>query len=212
MAKEDACFVGKEKIGDKKNNRKKFLYKKSYLDRRLNQDVMENGIAYIPCRVLGIDDIISRFSVEGCESVDSEFMNFITEFVDYVPPEYPVVLEIEGAKFSLAEKKIITDTILSEAAYQHGKMEEMIAYKRKIFWSMMIGTVVSGVLLGIAKKFISDVPLELFYVIFWLFADAIVRYLFIEYPDFKELKIHTGRLASMKIEFKEENEIKESTS
>ena len=63
----------------------------------------------------------------------------------------------------------------------------------------------SGIILTIANKILSDVPLEFFYVLFWLFADALVRYLFIERFDFKKEKMRMSRLASMEIEFEENN-------
>ena len=63
-----------------KYDKEQFLYKKSYLKNRLQQDVMEDGIAYIPCKVQGINDIISKFSTKGCESLDPEFLYYITIF------------------------------------------------------------------------------------------------------------------------------------
>ena len=61
-----------------------------------------------------------------------------------------------------------------------------------------------GSLARMHKKIITDdVPLEFFYVLFWLFADAFVRYLFIESTDYKNDKIRAGRIASMKVEFVE---------
>ena len=68
---------------------------------------------------------------------------------------------------------------------------------------MVAGTLGSGVLLGAIRQFVDDVPLEFFYVLFWLFADALVRYLFIEFGDYKNDKIQAGRIASMKVEFVE---------
>ena len=61
---------------------------------------MRDGIAYIPCRIDGLSDIISKFSIKGCESLDGEFVDYLLSFVDYIPAEYPVVLEIHGPKFS----------------------------------------------------------------------------------------------------------------
>ncbi|MCR5451300.1 MAG: hypothetical protein K6F00_01570 [Lachnospiraceae bacterium] len=185
-------------------NRKKFLNKKSYINRRLNHDVIENKTAYIPCKVSGIQDIISKYSVKECESLDAEFIAFITDFIEYVPPEYPVVLEIIGPKFSPEEKRIITDTVTGELDYMLGKTEKFILHKRRMFFGMILGTIVSGFLLGIVKLYASDVPIEFFYVLFWLFADAFVRYIFIDNIDYKEEKIRVGRLASMKVEFKED--------
>jgi hypothetical protein len=70
---------------------------------------------------------------------------------------------------------------------------------------MAVGTIGSGILLALIKNVINDdIPLEFFYVLFWLFADAFVRYLFIENDDYKNEKIRAGRLASMKVEFVEE--------
>lgn len=188
-----------------KYDKEQFLYKKSYLKNRLQQDVMEDGIAYIPCKVQGINDIISKFSTKGCESLDPEFFDYITDFIDFVPLEDPVVLEIIGPKFTPEEKEIIKRTTDAEMDYLLGRTEKEILHKKRVFWAMMIGTVTSGIILTIAKKIASDVPLEFFYVLFWLFADALVRYLFIERIDFQKEKMRMGRLASMEIEFEENN-------
>ncbi len=197
---------GEEHMGNRRENRKQFLYKKTYLKRRLQHDVMENGIAYIPCRVDGLNDIISRYSIRGLETLDPLFLGFITEYAEFIPSEYPMVLEIHGPAFSEAEKRVITDTVMADLDYMLGKNEAMNLRKRKRFYGMMAGTVISGIMLTFARKWILDVPLELFYVIFWLFADAFVRYLFIEKLDFREERIRIGRLASMKVEFVEESE------
>ncbi len=196
----------------KKNKRNQYLYRKSYIDRRLQQDVMENGIAYIPCKIKSIDDVISKFSVKDCESLDTEFLTFIVDFVEFIPVEYPVVLQIIGPKFSVEEKRIISDTIAAETDYMLGRTEEYLNTKKRRFMFMIAGTVISGILLGIAKQIIENVPLEFFFVLFWLFADALVRYLFIDKLDFKEEKIHMGRLASMKVEFLEQKVASESPS
>ena len=190
-----------------KNNNKKeeYYYKKSYLERRLQKDVMEDGIAYIPCRVDGIGDIISKFSIKGCESLDGEFVDYLLDFIDCIPEEYPVVLEISGPKFTEEEKQLITETIESDTDYMLGQTEAQNRHHRKVFWWMVVGTVGSGILLSLIRKLIiDDIPLEFFYVLFWLFADALVRYLFIEYSDYKNDKIRAGRIASMKVEFVED--------
>ncbi len=188
----------------KQDKTKQYLYKKSYLNRRLQRDVMENGIAYIPCKVESIDDIISRFSVKGCESLDSEFLDYVTDFIDFIPADYPVVLEITGPQFSPEEKKIISETVTGDMDYLLGRTEENHLVKRRRFWFMIAGTLISGGILSIAKKTLPSVPAEFFYVLFWLFADALVRYLFIEKMDYKDERIRIGRLASMNVEFIEE--------
>ena len=71
---------------------------------------------------------------------------------------------------------------------------------------MAIGTVVSGVLLAMLGKLLDDIPQELFYVLFWLFADSLVRYIFIEREDYREQRIGAGRIASLKVEFVEDED------
>ena len=48
---------------EKHNKREEFYYKKSYLEHRLQKDVMEDGIAYIPCLIKKIisDEIPLEF-------------------------------------------------------------------------------------------------------------------------------------------------------
>ncbi len=191
----------------KKNSTKnQYLLRKSYLEHRLQHDVMENGVAYIPCKVKSIDDVISKYSVEGCESLDTDFLTFIVDFIEFIPVEYPVVLRIKGPDFSSDEKEVIRDTVSAEMEYLHGRTEEFLKLKKRRFIIMIAGTVISGILLGVARELLDEVPLEFFYVLFWLFADMIVRYLFVERLDFKDEKIHMGRLASMEVEFVRQDE------
>ncbi len=189
---------------DRFNKKGQYLSKKSYMKHRLQREVMEDGIAYIPCKVERIDDIISKFSVSGCESLDSEFLEYVTDFNDFIPSEYPVVLEIIGPQFSPNEKKIIKETIIGDMDYLLGRTEEAHFVRKKRFWTMTVGTLVSGAALCIAKKTLPFLPVEFFYVIFWLFADALVRYLFIEKMDYRDEQIRIGRLASMNVSFIEQ--------
>ncbi len=186
------------------NKREEFYYKKSYLKQRLQKDVIKDGIAYIPCKIDSIDDMISRFSIEECESLDGEFVDYLLNFVDCIPDQYPAVLEIHGPKFTEAQQERIKKLFEDEADYMLGKTEAENNHHKRVFWLMVLGTVASGVLLAAIKHFVDEIPLEFFYVIFWLFADSLVRYLFIEHFDYKGDKIRAGRIASMKIEFMED--------
>lgn len=191
-------------FGKKNNKLEEYYNKRSDLKQRLEKDVIRDGVAYLAGKVNGLDDILSKFSIKGLESLDGEFRDELLNFVDCVPKEYPLVLEIRGPKFSEDEKEMITEAVLSDADYLLGKTEAENRHHRKVFWSMVAGTVGSGILLGAIKEFVDEVPLEFFYVLFWLFADALVRYLFIEFGDYKNEKIRAGRIASIKVEFVEE--------
>ena len=191
-------------FGRKKDNLEKYYNKKSQLNSRLQKDVIRNGTAYLSCKVGGLDDILSKFSTKGLESLDGEFKDELLSFADCIPHEYPLVLEILGPKFTEDEKEMIREAVVSDADYLLGKTEADNRHHRKVFWWMVAGTVGSGVLLGVIKHFVDEVPLEFFYVLFWLFADALVRYLFVEHGDYKNDKIRAGRIASMEVVFVED--------
>ena len=189
----------------KRNKLEDFYKKQSNLKHRLEKDVIRDGIAYLACKVDGVDDILSKFSVKGLEAgLNSEFIDALLNFVDCIPQEYPLVLEIHGPRFTEEEKEMIKEAVISDADYLLGKTEAENRHHSRVFWWMVAGTLGSGILLALIKEFVDEVPLEFFYVLFWLFADALVRYLFIEFGDYKNEKIRAGRIASIKVEFVEE--------
>lgn len=194
------------------NNKKRFLNKKSFLNYRLNKEVLRDGIAYIPCHVENMEDIISKYSVRGNESLNSEFVDYFTDFVECIPIKYPVVLKIYGPKFTEEEKKIIVDTIALDGDYNLGKTIQENRHHRLVFVEMVVGTVISGILLALLGKYLESVPQEFFYVIFWLFADALVSYVFIERWDHRNERSVAGRLASVKVEFVEDEENSDTTA
>jgi hypothetical protein len=196
---------GKKMKRDK--NIKKFLNKKSLLEHRLNNEVLEDGVAYIPCHVENMEDIISKYSIRDCESLDSEFNDYIMSFIECIPTKYPIVLEIYGPKFTEDEKKIIVDTIISDGDYELGRTIKENRHHLLVFGEMVIGTVLSGILLALIGKYFEEFPKEFFYVVFWLFADSFVRYIFIERGDYRNERIDAGRIASMKVEFVEDEKI-----
>ena len=189
----------------KRNKLEDFYNKQSSLKHRLEKDVIRDGIAYLACKVDGVYDILSKFSVKGLEAgLNSEFIDALLNFVDCIPQEYPLVLEIHGPRFTEEEKEMIKEAVISDADYLLGKTEAENRHHSRVFWWMVAGTLGSGILLALIKEFVDEVPLEFFYVLFWLFADALVRYLFIEFGDYKNEKIRAGRIASIKVEFVEE--------
>lgn len=184
-------------------NIRKFLNKKSLLERRLKNEVLEDGIAYIPCHVESVEDIISRYSIRGCESLNAEFADYIMSFIECIPIKYPIVLEIYGPKFTDEEKKTIVNTIVSDGDYQLGRTIQDNRHHRMVFIEMVIGTIIMGLIITFIGQYVEGIPRELFYVLFYLFADSFVRYIFIERGDYKNEKISAGRIASMKVEFVE---------
>ena len=177
--------------------------KRSNLEKRLEREFLDHGIATVPCKVSGMDDIISTYSVKGYESLDSGFVEYLCDIVDLVPEEYPIVLDIVGKKFTKEEQEIIRCTIKDDFAYDLGIVEKENKYHLRIFFGMLAGICLSGLLL-IYFEWWALVPLELLFVLFWFFADTFTEYLLIDGRQLYKQRIRAARLACLKIEFSEE--------
>lgn len=187
----------------KRKNLQAYNRKSGNLKKRLEKEFIDHGIATIPCKVSGIDDIISPYSVPGYESLNSEFVDYINDIADLVPKEYPIVLAIVGQKFTKEEQETIRNTIEDDFAYDLGSVEEENKYHLKVFWWMAAGILLSGIMLTVFERW-STVPLELLFVFFWFFADTFVDYLFIEGRQLRQQQLKAARLACLKVEFSEE--------
>ena len=94
----------------KRNIVRLFELRKAHLDYRINRDYVRNGIATIPCRISGYNDIISPFSVKGCESLTPDFFDYLTASADVTPAECPLVLNIIGGSLGA---RTINNAIIS---------------------------------------------------------------------------------------------------
>ena len=177
--------------------------KRGNMKRRLEKEFIDHGIATIPCKVNGIDDIISPYSVAGYESLNSEFVEYVNDIADLIPKEYPIVLSIVGHKFTKAEQETIVRTVEDDFAYDLGTVEEENKYHLRVFLWMVAGILLSGVMLTVFEWW-ATAPLELLFVFFWFFADTFVDYLFIEGRQHRKQRLNAAQLACMKVEFSEE--------
>ena len=187
----------------KRRNIQAYDRKSGNLEKRLEKDYIDHGIATIPCKISGFDDIISPYSVKGYESLNSEFVEYVNGIADLVPEEYPIVLSIVGQKFTREEQETIKSTIEDDFAYDLGSVEEENKYRRRVFIWMTVGLALSCILLAVLK-WQESIQLELLFVVFWFCADVFVDYLLIEGWQLKKRRIRAARLACLKVEFSEE--------
>ncbi len=177
--------------------------KRSDFEKRLEREFLDHGIATIPCKVSGIDDIISSYSVEGYESLSGDFIDYVNAMADLVPEQYPIVLSIVGSKFTENEKNVIRSTIEYDLAYNLGFAEQDTRLFYKMILLFIVGTIISGML--IAKfPWLPDVHIELLYIFFWFFAYTLVEYVFLEGRTLSKQRIKAARLACVKVVFSEE--------
>lgn len=177
--------------------------KRSNIGKRVEAEFIDHGIATIPCKVSDIDEIISSYSVPGYESLDSDFVDYLSSIVDFVPEQYPIVLSIVGKKFTEEEQKVIKSTIEYDLAYNLGSAEKDSRHLIKMFIIMIIGTILSGMMISIFDWW-SAVPTETLYIFFWFFAYTIVEYIFLDGRDLKKQRLRAARLACLKVVFSEE--------
>lgn len=89
--------------------------------------------------------------------------------------------------------------------YTLGEAEEQERTAFRNFLLMIAGSVGMGIFLTFTH-FVIDIAKEFFYIVFWFFADTLVRYLLQERSGKRYDRLLAGRLASMSLRFRNENE------
>ena len=177
-----------------------FEERKGHLDHRVKRDYVRNGIATIPCHISSYSDVINPYSVQGWESLNTEFSDYLKSAAEVTPPEIPLVLNIVGDCLSQREKKVIKATILDDLAYDLGMVEKEEQRHIRTFYIMFFGLLISGILLWFTKA-LAEEPRELFFILFWFMGDTLCDYIFLTGHDLRQARRLAGRLASIKIYF-----------
>lgn len=177
-----------------------FESRKGHLDSLVKRDFVSNGIGTIPMRVTDYYEVINTYSIKGCETLDFDFVEMLNLGASVMPEECPLVLNIVEDVLSDEERKTITETIQDYYAYQLGILEKKVKRHVERFTLMSVGLVLTAGLLWISQG-LSEVPREIFFILFWFFGDALFDYLLLTGHDLREEKRLAGRLASIKVEF-----------
>jgi len=179
---------------------KLFDSRKGNLDALLNKDFIHNGIVTIPCQITDYHDIISHYSVKKYETLNTEFADFLNTSAEVTPDDCPLVLNIIGDCLSEEEKLTIRETIAEYYAYNLGLVEKDEKRHKRVFWGMIIGLLLSGILLWFTKA-LADEPREIFFILFWFMGDTLCDYIFLTGHDLRQNRRLAGRLASIKVLF-----------
>lgn len=192
-----------DNMKQKLKNRALFLKRDANLKQRLKADFIENGIASLPCRVSGIDEIISHFSVPNYETLSPEFSEYIETAASFIPAEYPIMLEISGCAFSKEEQETITQTIREDFLYELGAVQRENNRQLIIAFLMLAGMLITGFLTFFVRG-IGDTAVEIIYIFFWFFSDLVACYFLMDGLENRKKRMLAGRLADMTIYFSEE--------
>ena len=192
-----------------RENLKKFSKKRLDLDKFVKDIYVDNGLAYISCNVTGFYDIIDRLSVDGYEWINGHFARFVEQNANYIPTEYPIVLEICGHRFTKAQQEAIEETIADYYALKMGDTQMALEKNkgRGIFLAVMAALFAIFVygtsrLTGAAMGVLVEVVFILFWVFVWELADCLL----FDRRDLLEARTEAAQLASVKVTFREQFE------
>ena len=186
----------------KLKNRRLFLKRDAKLEKRLKEDYIDNGIATLPCKVTGMDDVISHFSVPGYETLSPELSDYIEASAEFIPAEYPIVLEISGCRFSEEEQETIRRIIHDDYTYELGSVQRENRRQLTVALLMLLGMLVTG-FLTFGLEGIADTAIEIIYIFFWFFADLTACYFCLDGFENRKKRLLAGRLADMTVYFSE---------
>ncbi len=184
-----------------RKNLHRFSQKTVNYAKYMREIYIENGLAFISCKVKSYHDIIDRFSVEDYEWLDESFARYIESNAAYIPTEYPIVIEIIGGHFSKAQKETIEETILDYYGLSLGdKQIEMNRNLRRIVIIAIISILVACLEWFLDVNNYSVILQESIMILVWFFVEDLVE-LILERIDLQEEKTDAAQLASVAIRF-----------
>ena len=186
----------------RRNTVRLFERRKGHLEYRIKRDYVRNGIATIPCNISDYNDVINPYSVEGYETLNTDFYDYLKECAEVTPPDCPLVLNIVGNCLSQKEKSTIDAVIRDDFSYDLGMVEMEDKRHARIFWFMVIGLILSGIVLWLTNS-LTEVPRELLFIPFWFMGETLCDYIFLTGGDLRRERRLAGRLASIKVIFSE---------
>ena len=193
------------RFGDRRSRRIRiFRNRKTNFKKHVRDYYIENGVAYISCNVKDYYDIIDPHSVEGYEWLNHSFVRFVEENANYIPPEYPILLEICGAYFTKKQEERIEHAIREYYALKLGEAQDEVAETRRKIWILLIGGIVVLSLLVLLSKIINvngTYLTEILFIFFWFCIWEAGDLFFYDRDELLYTKTITAQLESMKIEF-----------
>lgn len=168
---------------------------------------VDQGIAYISCNVSSYNDIISRYSVDGYEWLNHIFTRFVDENANYVPTEYPIILEICGHRFKKKERECIEATVADYYALKLGDAQMALERNTMECLVLFVFSIVSVISIWLALRgnigrTIWEILIVFLCFFIWEFIDSFA----FERSTLMDEKLKAAQVASMKLTFQEEFE------
>ena len=181
--------------------RLRYSRKRVDFEKCLNYYFIDNGIAYITCKVTGMNDVIDHYSVPGYEILNSDFTTHLERVMQFIPEKYPLVMELTGHHFTDEEKQTIEDAVWRQFELRLG-IEE-VKRRRNIIRIIWFGVFLflSALLLRWVLREFGLFIREIGFIIFWFFGDRMIEFIVLDEPDIRLSKMQAAQILSMKIIF-----------
>ena len=190
-----------------RRNLKKFNEKSVDVSKFVKELYVDNGLAYISCNVSDYYDIIDKYSVEGYEWLNESFSRFIEENANYIPTEYPIVLEICGRRFNKKQRECIEATIADYYALKMGDVQlDLENNRNKSILLLVMGVIFALIVFLITRTGLNSVFTEMVLILFWMFVWDFAETAWFERNELLEDKLEAAQVASIKVTFQEEFE------
>jgi len=190
-----------------KRNLRRFRTKSVDVAKFVRELYVDHGLAYISCNVNDYNDIIDKYSVEGYEWLNESFARFVEENANYVPTEYPIILEICGKKFNKKERECIEETIADYYALKMGDVQLALENNRnKSLFLLGLGILSALIFFIISRAAINTVLSEMSVIFFWIFIWDFAETAIFDRADLIEDRTEAAQIASMKVTFQVEFE------
>ena len=197
----------KRKSSRARRNLKKFRSAKFNYAKFVKDYYIEEKSAYISAKVNSIDDIVSRYSLEDYEWINSEFAEYIENSAYYIPVEESVIIEICGHKFTDKEKDTIRRVIKDYFGLKLGdKIIDLDINRNKSNRLLLLGILSVGLVFLASRLTNSEYLLELPLIMMWFFIWEYGDLAWLDRWNLDAARVDAGQLANAKIIFNE-NEV-----
>jgi hypothetical protein len=194
----------KRKSSRARRNLKKFRSAKFNYAKFVRHYYIENGSAYISAKVNSIDDIVSRYSLDRYEWINSEFAEYIENSAYYIPVEESIIIEICGQKFSDKEKETIRRVIKDYFGLKLGdKIIDLDINRNKSNRLLLLGILSVGLVFLASRLTNSEYLLELPLIMMWFFIWEYGDLAWLDRWNLDAARLDAGQLANAKIIFNE---------
>ena len=184
-------------------NKKSFRKMKIDYYRYVKDFYLEDGLAYISCNVRDYYDIIDIYSVEGYEWLNESFARFIETNAEYIPVEYPIVLEICGKEFTEQQKEVIDETIHDYYELKLGdKQIDLQNNTSQIITFLAVGVIATLIMMALHDWKADSFVNEMIVILVWFFIWELCGMIFFDRNDLKEEKMAAAQLASIAVRYK----------